>query len=123
MKLAAVSALATAGLIFIQLITGGNYLISGVSLEHPYTGLIVWASAAVSVILAFFSEPEDWTFRLSTVAVLILVSTAGVTSSKSIMVIHYSFGILAFASGIVAAACALIWNSFSQRETKGKTTG
>jgi uncharacterized membrane protein YhaH (DUF805 family) len=110
MKTSALVVQITAGLIFIQMITGGWYLLSGDSLGHFFTGLIVFFLAVASVVLALRAKPKHNAFRYSTIALLAFVVLAGFTSEKGTMFYHYVMALIVFGVVVTASYHSARWS-------------
>ena len=109
----------TAGVIFIQLILGGAYLvgvagypsISGMDSVHPVFGLVVGLLALAALIGCFLAKPSYRSLRYSVTATFVLVVSVGFTADKSSMLPHDTLATVAFGLSIVSAFLALKWNA------------
>jgi len=109
----------TAGVIFIQLILGGAYLvgvagypsISGMDSVHPVFGLVVGLLALAALIGCFLAKPSYRSLRYSVTATFVLVVSVGFTAHKSSMLPHDTFATIAFGLSIVSAFFAIKWNA------------
>jgi peptidoglycan/LPS O-acetylase OafA/YrhL len=109
----------TAGVIFIQLILGGAYLVGvagypsipGMDSVHPVFGLVVGILALAALIGCFLAKPGDRSLRYSVTATFVLVVLVGFTADKSSMLPHDTLATVAFGLSIVSAILALKWNA------------
>jgi hypothetical protein len=110
LKIAALLVHLTAALVFLQLVTGGYFLINLVSYGYFLTGIAVGIVSRVAMIAAIVSKPKYNTLRYSSATVFALLVLAGFTSDKSTMFPHYVFAILAFGAVVASMFYAVRWN-------------
>jgi hypothetical protein len=111
----------TAGVIFIQLILGGAYLvgvagyptIAGMDSVHPVFGLVVGLLALAALIGCFLAKPSNRSLRYSVTATFVLVVLVGFTAEKSSMLPHDTLATIAFGLSIASAFFAFKWNAMS----------
>ncbi len=110
MRLRLIFVPATTIAIAIQLLTGGNFLITGQGLGHVKSGVLVLLVAWAAVAGALTALPRDRAIRLSTLATLGLVLLAGATSAKSLMILHYSVALVAFTASLASTLAPVRWS-------------
>jgi hypothetical protein len=110
MRLRLIFVPATTIAIAIQLLTGGNFLISGQALGHVKTGVLVLLVAWAAVAGALTALPRDRALAASTLATIGLVFLAGATSGKSLMFLHYALALVAFTVSLASTVAAVRWS-------------
>ncbi len=110
MRLRLIFVPATAIAIAIQLLTGGNFLITGQALGHVKTGVLVLFVAWAAVAGALTAIPRDRALGASTLATIGLVFLAGAMSAKSLMILHYSVALIAFTTSLASTLAAVRWS-------------
>lgn len=101
---------ATTIAIAVQLLTGGNFLITGQAVGHVETGVLVLLVAWAGLASALTARPRDRGLRASSLATFGIVLLAGVTSDKSQMILHYAVALVAFTASLASTLYAVRWS-------------
>src|SRR6266516_6348550 len=114
MRLRLIFVPATTIAIAAQLLTGGNFLITGQALGHVKTGVLVLFVAWAAVAGALTAIPRDRALGASTLTTIGLVFLTGATSEKSLMIFHYAVALVAFTASLVSTLFAVRWSRLNR---------
>ena len=96
----------TSLVIFVQLMSGGTFLLADNDLGHVATGLVVIAVAWFGVAGAMTLRPPGRSVRLLAIVTMVLVLGAALFASKDTILEHYGLAVAAF--GTSAANSVLV---------------
>ena len=96
----------TSIVIFVQLLTGGAFLmvgpVVGEDFGHVIAGLLVFVVAWFGVYGATSVRPPVRAARVFAAATFVLVLTAGLFASKETLFQHYGLAVLAFGTSLAS---------------------
>jgi hypothetical protein len=119
MRVAAAVVMLAALLVFIQLVTGGTFLLEvagyptlkGTSDLHIFMGFFVALVALIAPILAWLSKPKHGALRYSSTIMFVLILLGGSLGfDKPQLLGHYLFAMIIFGTAIATTFYAVRWN-------------
>jgi len=119
MRAAAWVVILAALLVFIQLVTGGTFLLEvagyptlkGTSDLHITMGFLVGFIALIALILAWLSKPKYGALRYSSTIMFVLIFLGGgLGFDKPSLLAHYLFGMVIFGTAVATTFYAVRWS-------------
>jgi len=111
MRVAALLVHLTALLVFVQLVTGGSFLIEDLGGgTHVALGYVAGVVALIAAILAWASKPSYHALRYSSTVTLLLLVVTGLISRKVEMLAHYEVAIVLFGVSVATTFYAVRWS-------------
>ena len=97
----------TSLVIFVQLLSGGTFLMADQEFGHMATGLVVIAVAWFGVFGAMTVRPLNVALLVFTALTLVLVLAAALFASKDTLIEHYGLAVAAFGAAVAGTVLAL----------------
>ena len=97
----------TSLLIFVQLLSGGTFLLADSEFGHVFTGLVVFTVAWFGVAGAMTMRPPARSVRVLAIVTFVLVLGAALFASKDTLLEHYGLAVAAFCVSTVSTVLAL----------------
>ena len=95
---------------FVQLLSGGTFLLKDQEFAHVATGIAVMGVAWFSLYGAIKVRPLDRTLLVLSLATVVLVMAAASFASKDTLFEHYGLAVAAFGASAASAVVALLGN-------------
>ena len=98
----------TSVVIFVQLLSGGTFLLADSEFGHVFTGIAVITGAWFGAAGAMTMRPPDRSVGVLAIVTFALVLGAALFASKETLLEHYGLAVAAFGVSTVSAVLALI---------------